>query len=38
MGKRASKLLIILSLGVTFVVVPTQLMAKKPNILVMWGE
>ncbi|HHH37758.1 MAG TPA: arylsulfatase, partial [Epsilonproteobacteria bacterium] len=38
MRKNSAKLLLALSLGVASAVVPTQLMAKKPNILVMWGD
>lgn len=38
MKKTSSKLLLALSLGFATVVIPTQLMAKKPNILVMWGD
>jgi arylsulfatase len=38
MKKISSKLLMTLSLSMAAVVMPTQLMAKKPNILVMWGD
>ena len=38
MKKTTSKLLVALSLGVAAVAMPTQVMAKKPNILVMWGD
>ena len=38
MKKTTSKLLLALSLGIATVAMPTQLMAKKPNILVMWGD
>jgi len=36
--KTTSKLLVALSLGVAAVAMPTQALAKKPNILVMWGD
>ena len=38
MKKSASKMLLALSLGFATTVVPTQLMAKKPNILAIWGD
>ena len=38
MKKRSSKLLLALSMGVAIAVLPTQIMAKKPNVLVMWGD
>ena len=38
MKKMTSKLLLALSLSVAAVAIPTQVMAKKPNILVMWGD
>ena len=38
MKKTTSKLLVALSLGVATLAMPTQVMAKKPNILVMWGD
>jgi arylsulfatase len=38
MKKTSSKLLLALSLSIAATVVPTQLMAKKPNILVLWGD
>lgn len=38
MKKHSSKLLLALSLGFATAVIPTQLMAKKPNILVIWGD
>ncbi len=38
MKKGSSKLLLALSLGFATAVVPTQLMAQKPNILVIWGD
>ena len=38
MKKHSAKLLLALSLGVASAIIPTQLMAKKPNILVMWGD
>jgi len=38
MKKGSSKLLLALSLGFALAVIPTQLMAKKPNILVIWGD
>ncbi len=38
MKKSTSKLLLALSFGLATVVVPTQLMAKKPNILMIWGD
>lgn len=38
MKKGNLKLLLALSMGFASVVIPTQLMAKKPNILVMWGD
>ncbi len=38
MKKTSSKLLLALSLGFAATVVPTQLMASKPNILVIWGD
>jgi len=38
MKKRSSKLLLALSVGVVTAMMPTQLLAKKPNILVMWGD
>jgi arylsulfatase len=38
MKKTSSKLLMALSFSVAAALMPTQLMAKKPNILVMWGD
>jgi len=38
MKKSNSKFLLALSLGIVTAVVPVQLMAKKPNILVIWGD
>jgi len=38
MKKGSSKLLLALSLGFALAVIPTQLIAKKPNILVIWGD
>jgi arylsulfatase len=38
MKKTTSKLLVALSLGVAAISMPTQALAKKPNILVMWGD
>ena len=38
MKKSASKMLLALSLGFAATMVPTQLMAKKPNILAIWGD
>jgi len=38
MKKSASKILVALSLGLAATVVPTQLMAKQPNILAIWGD
>ena len=38
MKKTSSKLLLALSLGFAAVAMPTQALAKKPNILVMWGD
>ena len=38
MKKTSSKLLLALGLGFAAAVIPTQLMAKKPNILVIWGD
>jgi arylsulfatase len=38
MKKSSSKFLLALSLGIAAVAMPTQVMAKKPNILVMWGD
>ena len=38
MKKTSSKLLLALSLGFAATVIPTQLMANKPNILVIWGD
>ena len=38
MKRNSSKLLLALGLGIATAVIPTQLMAKKPNILVMWGD
>ena len=38
MKKTSSKLLLALGLGFAATVIPTQLMAKKPNILVLWGD
>ena len=38
MKRYSSKLILALSLGLATVVVPTQLMAQKPNILVIWGD
>ena len=38
MKKTSSKLLMTLGLSIATAVVPTQLMAKKPNILVIWGD
>ena len=36
--KKSTKFLLTLSLGLAAVAMPTQVMAKKPNILVMWGD
>ncbi len=38
MKRNSSKLLLALSLSIAAVAMPTQVMAKKPNILVMWGD
>lgn len=38
MKKGSSKLLLALGLSFAVAVIPTQLMAKKPNILVIWGD
>ncbi|MEA3419497.1 MAG: arylsulfatase, partial [Campylobacterota bacterium] len=38
MKKKSSKLLLALSLGFGLSVIPTQVMAAKPNILVIWGD
>ncbi|MEA3418066.1 MAG: arylsulfatase, partial [Campylobacterota bacterium] len=39
MKRNSAKFLVALSLGVAAAVaIPTQVMAKKPNILVMWGD
>ena len=38
MKRVSSKLLMALGITVATVVVPTQLMAKKPNILAIWGD
>lgn len=38
MKKQSTKFLLALSLGFVTVAVPTQLLAKKPNILVIWGD
>jgi len=36
--KKSTKFLLALGLGLATAVSPTQLMAKKPNILVIWGD
>ncbi|WP_188093229.1 arylsulfatase [Sulfurovum riftiae] len=38
MKRQSTKLLLALTLGLATAVIPTQLMAKKPNILVIWGD
>ncbi len=38
MKKSSAKFLVALSLGIAAVVMPTQALAKKPNILVLWGD
>lgn len=38
MKKLSSKLLLALGFGMAATVIPTQLMAQKPNILVLWGD
>ena len=36
--KKSTKFLLALGLGLATVAMPTQVMAKKPNILVIWGD